>query len=84
MTPIMNILILDDNSHRITFFQNGLKKHKLTVCSHARAAIKALKKSSFDVIFLDHDLVLYPASKSGYNVDGGSYAKTYCRAPLYA
>ncbi|HEX2618596.1 MAG TPA: hypothetical protein VHL11_00580, partial [Phototrophicaceae bacterium] len=40
----MNILLLDDNPHRITFFQNGLKKHKLTVCRHARAAIKALKK----------------------------------------
>lgn len=52
----MNILLLDDNPHRMTFFKNGLKAHKLTVCSHARAAIKALKKASFDVIFLDHDL----------------------------
>jgi CheY-like chemotaxis protein len=52
----LNILLVDDNAHRITFFQNGLKGHKLTVCSHARAAIKALKKTSFDVIFLDHDL----------------------------
>ena len=52
----MNILLLDDNPHRITFFQNGLKKHKLTICRHASAAIKALKKQTFDVIFLDHDL----------------------------
>ena len=52
----MNILLLDDNAHRITFFKNGLKGHKLTICSHARAAMKALKKTSFDVIFLDHDL----------------------------
>jgi CheY-like chemotaxis protein len=52
----LNILLLDDNSHRVAFFQNGLKGHKLTVCSHVRAAIKALKKTSFDVIFLDHDL----------------------------
>jgi CheY-like chemotaxis protein len=52
----MNILLLDDNPHRITFFQNSLKNHKLLVCRHANAAIKALKKSSFDVVFLDHDL----------------------------
>ena len=52
----MNILLLDDNAHRITFFQNGLKAHKLTICRHARAAIKALKQASFDVVFLDHDL----------------------------
>jgi CheY-like chemotaxis protein len=52
----MNILLLDDNAHRITFFQNALKQHKLTVCRHAKVAIKALKKSSFDMIFLDHDL----------------------------
>ena len=52
----MNILLLDDNPHRITFFKNGLKTHKLTICSHARAAMKILKKTSFDVIFLDHDL----------------------------
>lgn len=52
----MDILLLDDNQHRITFFQNGLKQHKLTVCRHARAAIRALKHKRFDVIFLDHDL----------------------------
>jgi CheY-like chemotaxis protein len=53
---VLHILLLDDNQHRITFFQNGLKQHKLTVCRHARAAIKALKDHSFDLIFLDHDL----------------------------
>lgn len=52
----MDILLLDDNQHRITFFQNGLKQHKLTVCRHASAAIKALKTNHYDVIFLDHDL----------------------------
>lgn len=52
----MNILLLEDNQHRITFFKNGLKAHKLTICNHAKAAKKALKKQSFDIIFLDHDL----------------------------
>ena len=49
-------MLLDDNSHRITFFQNALKQHKLTVCRHARTAIRALKATSFDLMFLDHDL----------------------------
>src|SRR5688572_19589293 len=52
----MNILLLDDSSHRIAYFQNALKGHKLTVCRHARAATRALKDASFDIIFLDHDL----------------------------
>src|SRR5258708_38231344 len=52
----MNILVLDDNSHGITFFQNALKKHKVTVCRHARTAIRALRDGTFDIIFLDHDL----------------------------
>jgi CheY-like chemotaxis protein len=52
----MDILLLDDNQHRITFFQSGLKQHKLTVCRHASAAIKAIKTRHYDLIFLDHDL----------------------------
>jgi CheY-like chemotaxis protein len=52
----MNILLLDDSAHRISFFQTALSKHKLTICRHARSAIKALKDTTFDIIFLDHDL----------------------------
>ena len=52
----MNILLLEDNQHRITFFRNGLKEHRLTVCGHAKQAKKALRKQDFDIIFLDHDL----------------------------
>lgn len=52
----MNILLLDDNAHRIAFFQNALKQHKLTICRHARVATRALKDATFDIIFLDHDL----------------------------
>lgn len=52
----MNILLLDDNSHRIALFQTALKRHKVVVCHHARSAIRALNATSFDVIFLDHDL----------------------------
>ena len=63
----MNILLLDDNSHRITFFQNALKPHKLTVCRHARTAIRALKDMSFDIIFLDHDLRDEPADPDDEN-----------------
>lgn len=52
----MHILVVDDSAHRSAFFQNGLKGHKVTVCRHARAAIKALRTSPFDAIFLDYDL----------------------------
>ena len=52
----MNILLLDDNQHRIAFFQNGLKNHRLVVCRHAKAAMKTLSDVQFDIIFLDHDL----------------------------
>src|SRR5258708_31614981 len=63
----MNILVLDDNSHRITFFQNALKKHKVTVCRHARTAIRALKDGPFDIMFLDHDLRGEPADLDDEN-----------------
>jgi CheY-like chemotaxis protein len=63
----MNILLLDDSQHRITFFQNGLKQHKLTVCRHARTAIKALKKQTFDLVFLDHDLEHRVANPDDHN-----------------
>jgi CheY-like chemotaxis protein len=63
----LNILLLDDNEHRIQFFKNGLKQHKLTVCRHAKGAIKALGRSSFDIIFLDHDLVGEPADPDEEN-----------------
>ena len=63
----MNILLLDDNQHRITFFQNSLKKHNLVVCRHAKAAIKALKKDPFDLVFLDHDLEGEPANPEEEN-----------------
>ena len=59
--------MLDDNSHRITFFQNALKKHKVTVCRHARTAIRALKDGPFDIIFLDHDLQGEPADPEDEN-----------------
>ena len=71
----MNILLLDDNAHRITFFQNGLKAHKLTICRHARAAIKALKQASFDVVFLDHDLT----NKAADPADENCGSEGFCR-----
>ncbi len=52
----MNILLLEDNPRRIKVFKAGLKKHNLTICSHAKSAKKELKKQTFDIIFLDHDL----------------------------
>jgi len=63
----MNILLLEDGKHRITFFKNGLKSHKLTICSHAKPAKKVLKREIFDVIFLDHDLQGKPANPNSDN-----------------
>lgn len=63
----MNILLLEDSKHRITFFKARLKGHHLTICSHAKSAKKALKKDSFDIIFLDHDLQGKPADPKGDN-----------------
>ena len=63
----LNILLLEDNGHRITFFKNGLTAHKLTICKHARAAKQALKKQAFDVVFLDHDLQGKPEDPSSDN-----------------
>ena len=60
-------MLLEDNPHRITFFQNELKKHKLTVCRHAKAAMKALKDGQFDLIFLDHDLDSEPIAPDDEN-----------------
>ncbi len=56
MPADLNILLLENNQHRVTFFQNGLRPHHLTICRHAKAAIKSLKQNYFDLIFLDHDL----------------------------
>src|SRR5262245_35425584 len=63
----MNILLLDDSPHRIKFFQNGLKQHQLTVSRHSKAAIKALKRQPFEVIFLDHDLNGRPTDPDNEN-----------------
>jgi hypothetical protein len=63
----MNILLLEDDKHRITFFKNGLKQHKLTICGHVSAAKKALKTTVFDIIFLDHDLNGIPADPESEN-----------------
>jgi DNA-binding NarL/FixJ family response regulator len=63
----MNILLLDDDSHRTAYFRGALSKHKLTVCRHARSAIRALKETSFDIIFLDHDLSGEPVDPDDTN-----------------
>jgi CheY-like chemotaxis protein len=63
----VNILILEDNAHRISFFKAALKGHKLTFCAHARAAKQALKKNSFEMIFLDHDLQGEPIDPESEN-----------------
>lgn len=52
----MKIFILEDNPDRIYTFMNTYKLDEVTISNNAHEAIKILKNSKFDLIFLDHDL----------------------------
>ncbi len=63
----LNILVLDDNEHRLTFFQTSLAQHCVLVCRHVQPAQHLLKKEPFDILFLDHDLEGFPAEPDSPN-----------------
>lgn len=51
------ILILEDDPNRVDIFRATLgDRHSLAFTETASAAIAAIDSTSFDVIFLDHDL----------------------------
>jgi len=52
----MKILILDDDDTRHTLFKQNYSKHDLVHTYTADEAIDALKRGTYDVVFLDHDL----------------------------
>lgn len=52
----MRILVLEDDSYRITIFVNKFHNHELVITENAYDAIEYLTTSTFDIIFLDHDL----------------------------
>ena len=54
----MNILVLDDDLSRIQFFREAFgHTHNLWIATSAFSAIKWLQRTTYDVIFLDHDLL---------------------------
>ena len=52
----MKILIVEDDSERISTFMTLFKDHDVMAVNTARAAKDLVEKIKFDVIFLDHDL----------------------------
>lgn len=52
----MKILVVEDDGYRIHFFTQWLRGYSVTVATSARRAIRLLRKESFDIVFLDHDL----------------------------
>ena len=54
----MRILVLEDDSYRITTFIEKFCDHDLTITENAKDAIIYLADREFDCLFLDHDLEL--------------------------
>lgn len=52
----MKILVLEDDSFRITTFIEKFCNHDLTITEKAKDAVEYLDNERFDYIFLDHDL----------------------------
>ena len=53
----MNILILEDNDERVKQFRKNIApRHAIIHTDEAKKTIEYLKKTKFDILFLDHDL----------------------------
>lgn len=52
----MRILFLDDDPNRRRLFAAECKSHDLTIVDTPEKAITALRRQSFDLLSLDHDL----------------------------
>lgn len=52
----MNVLVLDDDTHRHRAFLRGLLNHNVTIVTTAKEAIAALAHREWGAVFLDHDL----------------------------
>ena len=68
----MKILILEDDPERVKKFRQQLIGNEVTVVDQAPACIEHLRNSTFDLLFLDHDLggkVYVPSGPgTGYEV----------------
>lgn len=52
----MKIFVLEDSLERIELFRQRLHNHQVTYCDDVEVAKDILKKGSFSILFLDHDL----------------------------
>ena len=62
----MKILILEDDSFRITTFIEKFCDHDLVITESSKEAIHRINTEVFDYLFLDHDLGYY--NGTGYDV----------------
>lgn len=67
----MKILILEDDCSRVRVFTDNLYRHDLTITECSYDAIDHIKQTTFDCIFLDHDL----GDGNGIGTDVSSYLK---------
>lgn len=47
---------MDDDGFRVLMFERWLRGHEVRTASTAEQAIRLLRRKTFDVVFLDHDL----------------------------
>lgn len=52
----MKVLVLDDSLERLVQFRQNLIGHEVSVAETAPECVTLLRKTLFDVAFLDHDL----------------------------
>lgn len=65
----MKILVLEDDSYRVTTFIEKFCTHDLYITENAFRAIDYLENNVFDYIFLDHDL----GENNGCGIDVATY-----------
>lgn len=67
----MRVLILEDDINRIKQFKKKFIDHDVTICYEPKEAIRKLKDSNWDILYLDHDLDddhVVPGEHTGYEV----------------
>ena len=65
----MKILVLEDDSYRVTTFIEKFCNYELCITENAGRAVEYLEEIIFDYIFLDHDLGL----NNGCGADVAAY-----------
>ena len=75
----MNILVLEDDGFRVTFFVEALYTYNLKITENSNTAIKYLNEYEFDYIFLDNDL----GENNGFGADVAAYLYEHQDNPNY-